>query len=189
MKASSKQRRAATKPGRKRSPTTLFVLSKPSEMPAAAVVKAAAERGIKLTPARVHTIRGRYRNESATAEPSASASVKGGGKRYRSASEFVREQPLDMPSKDVVAAGAKLGLKLGQGLVRVIRFHMRHQGQAGRSGIVGQARRGRPPAGLGKGNASAEIQFRRLVIEIGAARASALVAEVEKAIESLVAGR
>ncbi len=121
------QRKSHGKPGRKRSATTLFVLSKPAGMPAADVVKAAAAQGIKLTTARVHTIRGRYQGKAPAVARRNAPAAKGRGKQYRSASEFVREQPLDKPSKEVVAAGAKVGLKLSQGLVRVIRFHMRHQ--------------------------------------------------------------
>ena len=185
------QRKGRSKPGRKRSATTLFVLSKPGGMSAADVVKAAAARGIKLTTARVHTIRGRYQGKVAAVARRAPPAAKARGKRYRSASEFVREQPLDQPSKEVVAAGAKVGLKLSQGLVRVIRFHMRHQ-RSGAPATAGRGavRRGRPPASAAAAAAprAAEVQFRKLVVELGVARAQVLVAEVERAVAAFLSG-
>ncbi len=176
-----RQRTSRSKPGRKRSATTLFVLSKPAGMAAAEVVKAAATQGIKLTTARVHTIRGRYQGKAASAQRNV-PEPKARGRQYRSASEFVREQPLDKPSKEVVAAGAKVGLKLSQGLVRVIRFHMRHQRSGGQV-TPGRRGRGRPPM---HAPGAAEAQFRKRVVELGVARAQMLVDEVERAVAELL---
>jgi hypothetical protein len=181
------QRKGRSKPGRKRSATTLFVLSKPAGMPAADVVKAAAAQGITLTTARVHTIRGRYQGKAVAVAQRDVPAAKARGKRYRSASEFVREQPLDKPSKEVVAAGAKVGLKLSQGLVRVIRFHMRHQ-RSGTQATTGRRPRGRPPATAAFTHTpgASEAQFRKLVVELGVARAQMLVAEVERAVAAFL---
>jgi hypothetical protein len=190
-KRKMQQRKGQTKPGRKRSATTLFVLSKPDGMSAADVVKAAEARGIKLTTTRVHTIRGRYQGKvPAIAQHTAPAAKARGRRRYRSASEFVREQPMDRPSKEVVAAGAKVGLKLSQGLVRVIRFHMRHQ-RSGAQAAAGRKARGRPPAlaPVGATREAAEVQFRKLVIELGVVRAQVLVAEVERAVAAFLSRR
>jgi hypothetical protein len=184
---------------------------------AADVVAAAAERGIKLNTLLVHQVRSRYKNRlrvTAQAEPEASAGLapttsKAGTKKYHSASEFVRGQPTEMPTKEVVSKAAKLGLKVTAGLVRVARFKMRHGGEtkptaAGRGTVrrgrppktaaaTGRAvRRDRPPAktpAVAGGLSAAEVQFRRLVVELGTARAKALVSEVEKGIEALISGR
>jgi hypothetical protein len=127
--------------------------------------------------------------------------------QYSSASEFVRQQPMNMPTNDVIAAGAKLGLKVTAGLVRVTRFKMRHGGTAKPAAAGrGAVRRGRPPkatVATGKavrrdrppakptaagGFGAAEVQFRRLVVELGTGRARALVVEVERGIEALITG-
>jgi hypothetical protein len=213
----SRGAKAGTKKrGRKLSTTTQFILSQPGEMPAADVVAAAGKQGLELNAVLVHKVRSRYRDRlrvTARSDPKANASLapttskatKPGGKNYRSASEFVREQPIDMPAREVVAKAAKVGLNFSQGLVRVIRFHMRH-GRDGESAAVGRGavRRGRPPksvgtAGVRRGRppaaaravaapSSGEVEFRRLVVELGTGRAKALVTEVEKALEALISG-
>jgi hypothetical protein len=222
MAAKAGTSKPQAKRGRKLSATTQFILSQLGEMPAADVVAAAAERGIKLNALLVHQVRSRYRDRlrvTAQPEPKASASsvrttseagptskvAKAGTKKHGSASEFVREQPIDMPSREVVEKAEKLGIKLSQSLVRVTRFHMRHagEGKPARAG-KGEARRGRPPkaasakgrrrgqppaaARAASGPSAAEAQLRRLVVELGTARTKALVTEVERAIEGLISG-
>jgi hypothetical protein len=100
----------------------------------------------------------------------------------------VREQPLDLPSREVVAAGTKLGLKLSQGLVRVIRFHLRHPRPGGHRATRREAGRSGRSQVAASAPGAAEVQFRKLVLELGVARAKALVSEVEAAIERLVSG-
>ncbi len=123
--------------------------------------------------------------------------VPAGHRQYRSAAEFVREQPTDMPTRQVIEAGARLGLKMTAGLVRVTRFKMRHRGVT--TGENGAVRRGRPPKNasthrgqpspmLRTNGASTETQFRRLVIEVGTVRAHAVVSEVEQQLEALLGG-
>jgi hypothetical protein len=208
-----------TKRGRKIGPTTLFVLAQPSALSATDVVKAGAEKGIELNELLVHKVRSRYRDRvgvTARAEPEAATSsvpatvnsAKAVTQMRGSASEFVREQPMEMPTKEVVVAGEKLGLRVTGGIVRVTRFKMRHGGEAkpkaARRGVV---RRGRPPkAAVAAGKAArrgrsptkafaaaggpiaAEAQLRRLVVELGTARAMALVDELERAIGALISG-
>jgi hypothetical protein len=188
-------------------------LSQPGDLPAADVVAAAAERGIKLNALLVHQVRSRYKDRvgatgSSALVPTTSKAAKASSTKRGSASEFVREQPMEMPTNEVVEKAEKLGITLSQGLVRVIRFKMRHRGEAkpaaaGR-GVVRRgrppkaaiaagkaARRGRPPKmapALAGGLSAAEVQFRRLVIELGTGRAKALVGEVEKGLEALIKG-
>ena len=101
---------------------------------------------------------------------------------YRSASDFIRHQPLGMPAKDVVKAAARVGIELNAGLVRVTRFKMRRAGgQHGSTDRVPRPRlRKTSSASLGL-----EARFRRLVAELGTLRAHALVAEVAMALEGL----
>jgi hypothetical protein len=96
---------------------------------------------------------------------------------YRSASDFIRHQPVDTPAKDVVEAGAKLGIALNAGLVRVTRFKMRQEG-GNRATAAGRRPRKRTTRG-----ASSEILFLRLVAEVGTARARELVAKMGRAFE------
>ncbi len=197
---STRAQKPRKRPGRKLSATTQFVLSQARDMPAIDVVKAAAAQKIDLTAALVHKIRSRYKG------PLAASSVHGknvGSPRteagsvnrdYPSASAFVREQPLNRPVNEVVTEGAKLGLKVNALLVRVVRSKMRHAGDAKSTRAV--RRRGRPPAAVTRALAGsprvsgvAETQLRSLVIQLGTARAKALVDELERGIEALIAGR
>jgi hypothetical protein len=115
---------------------------------------------------------------------------------------------MEIPSKEVVAKAAKVGIKVTAGHVRVTRFKMRHGGEAkptaagrgtvrrGRPPKVAAAakkavRRGRPPVNapaVAGGPTAAEAQFRRLVVDLGTSRAKALGAEVEKGLEALISG-
>jgi hypothetical protein len=47
--------------------------------------------------------------------------------QFKSGSAFVRTQPVDLPTKEVAALAAKEGLKVSLGLVRLVRFNMRHR--------------------------------------------------------------
>jgi hypothetical protein len=102
--------------------------------------------------------------------------------KYRSASDFIRHQPLEMPAKEVVEAAARVGMELNAGLVRVTRFKMRHAG--GRPGTAGRFLRPRLRKTSGA-SLGLEAQFRKLVAQLGTRRAHAVVAEVAKAFECL----
>jgi hypothetical protein len=110
--------------------------------------------------------------------------------QFSSASAFVRAQPVDIPAKEVVQAGAKIGIRVTPNLVRIVRYKMRRAGQA----AAAPARRRSRPARRATGATSrrftpAEAQFRKLALELGTARANALVAAVERAMQSLVSAR
>jgi hypothetical protein len=111
--------------------------------------------------------------------------------QFPSASAFVRAQPVDIPAKEVVQAGAKIGIRVTPNLVRIVRYKMRRAGQAppapARRGNRLTARRVR--GAPSRGYTPAEAQFRKLVVELGTARANALVAAVEQAMQSLVTTR
>ncbi len=101
---------------------------------------------------------------------------------YSSASDFIRQQPLDTPAKDVVEAAARVGIELNAGLVRVTRFKMRHAGSQHETTARVQRPRLRKTTGANHG---LEAQFQRLVAELGTLRAHALVAEVAEAFDRL----
>src|SRR5438046_6224850 len=93
-----------------------FIRSLPADMPAVEVVAKAKAANLKLTPAFVYAIRSKSRNKGRPA----------GGKRGKrgpkpatgkqSASEFVRSQPVSLKAGEVVAAGAKQGIKFSTNL-------------------------------------------------------------------------
>ncbi len=209
-KTTKSHQRSGKRPGRKLSDTTRFVLSMPRDMAAVEVVKSAAAHKIELTTALVHKIRSRYKGPPPGAQaqprqpPAAQRSEPAapGGKRYPSASAFVREQPLNRPVNEVVAEGSKLGLNVKPLLVRVVRSKMRHAGDAKpAANAKGAVRRGRPPRALAQipsrrgrppasgASGTAEAQLRSLVVQLGTARAKALVNELERAIDALISGR
>jgi hypothetical protein len=88
----------------------------------------------------------------------------------------------------VVAAGAKIGLTLTPNLVRIVRYKMRRAGLAKPLAVVRRPlRKARTPATL-PAAASSELQFKKLVLEIGVARARTLVGAVAQRLESLFSG-
>jgi hypothetical protein len=215
-KTTKPQQKPGKRPGRKLSDTTRFVLSMPRDTAAVEVVKAAAAQKIELTAALVHKIRSRYKGPppgpqvqpKLPATPPRTEPAAPGGKQYPSASAFVREQPLNRPVNEVVVEGTKLGLNVKPLLVRVVRSKMRHAGDAkpaaAEKGAVRRGRppraaaqavvkRGRPPAAAARvassASGAAEAQLRSLVVQLGTARAKALVTELERAIEALISGR
>ena len=109
-------------------------------------------------------------------------------RRYPSASAFVRTQPVNVPAKQVVAAGAKIGLELTPNLVRIVRYKMR---RAGLAKPLAAARRPLHKARPATVPAAApnELRFKRLVVELGVARARNLVEEVARSLESLIAAQ
>jgi hypothetical protein len=108
--------------------------------------------------------------------------TKATSREYRSASDFIRHQPLGTPAKDVVEAAARVGIELNAGLVRVTRFKMRHAGSE--PATTERVRRPRPRRAAGPPS-DLEARFQRLVAELGTLRAYALVAEVARAFEGL----
>jgi hypothetical protein len=122
------------------------------------------------------------------AEGDPGVSVTRAAQHYPSASAFVRTQPVNVPAKQVVAAGAKIGLTLTPNLVRIVRYKMRRAGLAKPLSVVRRPlRKARAPANLPAAAAN-ELQFKKLVLEIGVARAKTLVGAVAQSLESLFSG-
>jgi hypothetical protein len=153
------------------------------------------ERFVKVNSA---LIRSRQQDRAALVAPPRSKRTHSRGRvlsrdnaRYRSGSEFVRAQPTEMRTKEVVEAAAKLGLKVTPNLVRIVRFKMRKedssQASAPRSRVQG-ARRPLTPTTSRPAlpSRAAELQFRRLVVELGTARARALVSELQESTQALI---
>ncbi len=157
-----------------------FIRSLPASMPAADVVAKAKAANLKLTPAFVYAIRSKSRNKS-------SSGAKRGPKPATgkpSASEFVRSQPASMKASEVVAAGAKQGIKFSTNLVYAIRSSGSKPGAA-RGGRRGRGR-GRAVAAGGGGHH--ETTFRQLALNLGIARAREVLDSLETKLRELISG-
>jgi hypothetical protein len=183
----STERQSSGKAGRKPGPKTHFILSQPIDMPAADVVAAAAKQGMKLTVPVVHVIRSRHRQKIGSS-PTLRGKPARVSAHYRSGSDFVRAQPLETPTKEVVLAAAKVGLKVTENLVRIVRYKMRHAKDAAPGSARG-LRVGRPVlSGPSSSVSAAEIEFRRAILAIGVTRAKELLSELEAGIRAILAG-
>jgi hypothetical protein len=175
-------------------PKTRLNPLEPTEMVTADL--ALPERFVKVNSA---LIRSRQRDRAAlVTKPGSKGSPNRGRARssrndgqYRSGSEFVRAQPTQMPTKEVVQAASKLGLKVTPNLVRIVRFKMRQEGStpsgAPRSRVQATRRPDTPTTSRpAPPSRAAELQFRRLVVELGTARARALVSELQETTKALI---
>ncbi len=111
--------------------------------------------------------------------------------------EFVREQPRTLPAKEVVAAGARIGITLTPDYVHKVRSYSKPKPAAPRPAaparkptpVAKSAVHRRPqPAPVSSRVASGHAEFRRLVLELGLQRARNLMAEVERKLNALIAG-
>jgi hypothetical protein len=162
---------AAAKPNK-----SAFVRSLSFDMPSADVVARAQARGMKLTRNDVHAIRAIARRKHESARPSSSNR---GRSSMRSSSinksAFVRSLPGSMSAAEVIEKGKAKGIKLSAAQVYTIRAN---------------ARRKRPdkepielPAKLtalgrkrsGKSSESKEAEFIATALDLGLARAEALI--------------
>ena len=168
----------------KKSPNkSAFIRSLPADLPAAEVVAKAKAANLKLTPAFVYAIRSKSRNRGRP--PGAKGGKRGpkpaNGKQ--SASEFVRSQPASMKASEVVAAGAKQGIKFSTNLVYAVRSSGKRSGGA-RGGRRGPGRR----AAAGAVGGGSESTFRQLALDLGIARARQVLDGLEARLRDLISG-
>lgn len=139
---------------------------------------------------------------------------------------FVRNQPTSMPAKEVVAAGAKLGLSLSPDYIHKVRSTAKAKAKAKAPGKKAAAKKAAPKKIAKKNspkkvapskapkkvapskatkkaarkgnhahvaprtfNGAGESGFRKLVIDLGVVRAKALLADVERKVGALIAGK
>jgi hypothetical protein len=155
-----------------------FIRNLPAETSAADVVAKAKAAGLTLTPAFVYAVRSKSKAKSGGAPQGARTRAARGGKP--SASDFVRTQPATLAASDVVAAGAKQGLKFSTNLVYAVRS------AAGKKsgGKRGAGRRVAKAAS----NAAAGLHatFRKLALDLGLNRAREALNELEQGIAQLI---
>lgn len=162
-----------------------FIRNLPADMPAAEVVAKAKAANIKISPAFVHAIRSKMRKQGHKGgRPAAAPGAKRGPKPASgkpSASDFVRSQPATMKAGDVVAAGAKQGLKFSTNLV----YAVRSSGSKRAENAAGRGARASTPTAAATG---AEATFRKLSLELGIGRARSVLDELERKLRELIAG-
>ena len=107
--------------------------------------------------------------------------------RRQNKSEFIRSQPANMTAKRVVEAAAKQGMKMSVAYVSNIRSSAKR-----RAGTLTRTPKPAPAAQVPPGSgatSNGEAQLRKLVIQLGVARARALVGEVEAKLEAVIRGQ
>lgn len=112
------------------------------------------------------------------------ANVKAGKGTFGAKAAFVRSHP-DLAAKAVVDLAAKAGLKMTVNHVYNVRSTSGISRRKGESAPRVMA----PVKGARSSNASAEAQFRRIVLEIGVARARTLLHDVEAKLAAILDGR
>jgi len=94
--------------------------------------------------------------------------------------QFVRSLPTGMPAKEVVTKAAAAGIKISEKYVYNTRSSARGKGAVKTVGA---------PAAARVSGGGSEASFRKLVLSLGLERANALMAEVERTLDALIAGR
>jgi hypothetical protein len=166
-------------PPKKTPNKSAFIRGLPADMPAADVVEKAKAANLKLTPAFVYAIRSKARTKGAPKRRGAKPGRKpaSGG---QSASDFVRSQPASVKATDVVAAGAKQGLKFSTNLVYAVRSS---GGKA--AGPKGRRGGGRKAAAAPGGS---ETALRKLALDLGIGRAREILNDLEQRLSALISG-
>ena len=113
------------------------------------------------------------------------------GKKLTKAA-FVRSLPDTMPAKDVVAQGVSAGLEYSEKYDYNTRSSARVK-PAARAAAPRAAAVKAAPAAVSHAPAasggSSEAAFRKLVLDLGIARAKSLLSEVESKLAALISGR
>lgn len=97
--------------------------------------------------------------------------------------QFILQQPFDIPAKEVVKRAQEQGIELTEKYVHIIRSKAR-KGQAAPG-----RRRGRPPKAATAAASAADTavqQFRRLALTIGLARAEDVLKDLRQRVEQII---
>ena len=183
---------------RTKKPTTktAFVLGLPAEMPAKVIAAKAKVAGLTISEGYVYEIRSAAKRvkkkapkaatKPAAAKPAAApakpatAPVKPAlAPEKLSKAAFIRSLG-DTPAKQVVVEGKKRGLSFTETYV----YNVRGSSKAKRP-----AKAAKPAAAAKAASTTDATTFRKLVLELGVARAKALVDDVERRLHDLIAGR
>lgn len=173
-----------------------FVRGLPASMPAKEVVAKAKAAGLTLSDRYVHVIRSIAKRAARNGQGGAKAPRRG-GRPISSKRTFVLSLPASLPAADVIKRAKAEGMKLTTNYV----YKIRSRGAAadGGNGAVldGRSARGRGASKLARGRAAAAIarstnggghhdeHFVSLVLDVGLARAAALLEKVRARVQDL----
>lgn len=115
-----------------------------------------------------------------------SASKKSSTTKTTSKSAFVRSLPKGTSAKDAVAKAKAAGIDLSEAYFYAIRSSDRVSAKKKAKAAPAKIVRATAPAA---GGASLETNFRKLVLDLGLARAKSLIEEVERGLQAVIAGR
>jgi hypothetical protein len=172
-----------------------FVRGLPATLPAKEVVAKAKAAGLTLSDRYVHVIRSIAKRAARQGTSGAKASRRG-GRPISSKRTFVLSLPASLPAVDVIKRAKAEGMKLTTNYV----YKIRSRGAAaGDRPVVARTRadvaklipRGRLPNGNGRGNGRGngagehDEHFVALVLDVGLARAAALLEKVRARVQDL----
>lgn len=182
----------AKKPASKLPSKSAFVRGLPVAMPAKEVVAKAKVAGLTLSDRYVHVIRSIAKRAARSAQGGAKAPRRG-GRPISSKRTFVLGLPASMPAAEVIKRAKSEGMKLTTNYV----YKIRSRGAAANGGngsvLEGRGSRGK----LARGRAAAAIarstngvghhdeHFVSLVLDVGLARAAALLEKVRARVQEL----
>jgi hypothetical protein len=180
------------KPSRKTPSKSAFVRGLPATLPAKEVVAKAKAAGLVLSDRYVHVIRS-IAKRAARQSPGGAKAVRRGGRPISSKRTFVLGLPGDLPAADVIKRAKAQGMKLTTNYVYKIRSRgaaagSRPEATVRTPSVVSKAvKRGRPagvrlPASNGSNH---DEHFVSLVLDVGLARAAALLEKVRARVQEL----
>ncbi|HEX4355296.1 MAG TPA: hypothetical protein VHZ95_20345 [Polyangiales bacterium] len=178
-----------TKSSRKPLSKSAFVRGLPATLPAKEVVAKAKDAGLTLSDRYVHVIRS-IAKRSAKGGSGAKATRRG-GRPISSKRTFVLGLPANLPAADVIKRAKSQGMKLTTNYVYKIRSRGAAAGgrpsAATRASAGTNGKRGRAisAARLGVGNGAHDEHFVTLVLDVGLARAAALLEKVRARVQEL----
>ena len=191
---------------------TAYVLSLRPDMPAKEVVAKAKAEGLSLSEGHVYTIRSgsrkarpktkqapKTRKDGKTGKAAKGVGSKTSPPATMTKAGFVRSLPADMPAAMVVKAAKKAGIVMTTGSVYDTRRTGKRPAKRARTPVrpvqktapaPGRVPSAQAPKAVASASATSvtEQNFRRLVVTLGVARAAALLADVQRRLEMVIAG-
>jgi hypothetical protein len=189
--AAKKVKKSSSKPSK-----SAFVRGLPATLPAKEVVAKAKAAGLTLSDRYVHVIRSIAKRAArqGTVGASSSKAARRGGRPISSKRTFVLGLPASLPAVDVIKRAKAEGMKLTTNYV----YKIRSRGAAaGDRPVVTRhidvpklTPRGRLPKGAskgtnGNGHGEHDDHFVALVLDVGLARAAALLEKVRARVQDL----
>lgn len=176
-----------------------FVRGLPASMPAKEVVAKAKAAGLTLSDRYVHVIRS-IAKRAARNGHAVEKAPRRGGRPISSKRTFVLSLPASLPAAEVIKRAKAEGMKLTTNYVYKIRSRgaaaadaaSASRGRAGHAGSLGgKLSRGRAVADIarsarsGNGSSAHDEDFVALVLDVGLARAAALLEKVRARVQQL----